>query len=129
MKNSYKVMSDQLKVSNLEISEAQIIGGSKFDRIKYPRHLNQRLSPNHRHYGAIFRSNFSSPKTCSISHEKSGANALHILRYQLQDETAKKAHLENLKLNLERRLKTAKAEGNSYLINLLQQESKELEFN
>ncbi len=128
MNNSYKVMSNQLKVSNLEISEAQIMGGSKFNRIKYPCHINQRVSQNHRDYGAIFRSNFSNPKTCSISHEKSEANALHILGYQLQDETAKKAHLENLKRDLERRLKTAKAEGNSYLINLLQQESQELEF-
>ena len=120
---------NQAKSANLEISEAQILNSHKSTRITYPRHINQRVSFNHRSYGAIFHSNMAIPKTCSISNLNSTKNALGILQYQLQDETAKKAHLENLKLNLERRLKTAKAEGNSYLINLLQQESQELEFN
>ena len=112
----------------LEITENQIFGSSQAKRIKYPRHINQRVSRNHRNYGAIFNRNFTIPKTCSISNPNSAENTLSILQYQVQDEAAKKTHLENIKLNLERRLQAAKVEGNKDLINLLQKESGELEF-
>ncbi len=112
----------------LEITDSQITEQTPHNRTRYPRHINPRVSRNHRSYGAIFHSNISSPKTCAISHVGSVENALSILQYQLQDETAKKAHLENIKINLERRLQAAKAQGNNYLVDLLQKESRELEF-
>ena len=112
----------------LEITEFQITNLDTSPKDKYPYSMNHRVSRNHRNYGAIFHSNLSTPKTCSISNLNSTENAFSILKYQLQDETAKKAHIENMKLNLERRLASAKAQGNNYLVNLLQKESKELEF-
>ena len=126
MKNFIK--RNQAQSTNLEISEAQILDSNQSTRIKYPRHINQRVSFNHRNYGAIFRSNVAIPKTCSISNLNSCDKALTILQYQLKDETVKKAHLENVKRNLERRLQAAKAKGNNHLINLLQQEFQALEF-
>lgn len=126
MKSFHNKIHCEEQLANLEITEAQIVssrdsylqGGNlglhkyQSKRIKYPRHINQRVSRNHRKYGAISHSNFSIPKTCSIPNLNS----------------AKKAHLENIKLNLERRLQAAKAQGNDYLVNLLQKESRELEF-
>lgn len=112
----------------LEITEFQITNLDSSPKDKYPSSINHRGSRNHRNYGAIFHSNLSTPKTCSISNLNSTENAFSILKYQLRDETAKKAHLENIKLNLERRLASAKAQGNNHLVNLLQKESKELEF-
>ena len=112
----------------LEITEFQITDSSNSQKNKYPSFINQKVSRNHRNYGAIFQSNLSTPKTCSISKSNSPEAALNILQYQLKDTTAKKAHLENMKLNLERRLQSAKAQGNNYLVNLLQKESREIEF-
>ncbi len=142
MKSFHNKIHCEEQLANLEITEAQIVssrdsylqGGNlglhkyQSKRIKYPRHINQRVSRSHRKYGAISHSNFSIPKTCSIPNSKSAENTLSLWQYQLQDEAAKKAHLENIKLNLERRLQAAKAQGNDYLINLLQKESRELEF-
>jgi hypothetical protein len=44
-------------------------------------------------------------------------------------EQTQKIHLDNLRRNLERRLQAAKANGNDYLIDLLEAESKHLEMN
>lgn len=112
----------------LEITDFQISSLRSLTKNKYPHPISHRVSRNHRSYGAIFQSNRYVPKTCSISKSNSTENAVDILKYQLHDETAKKVHLENIRLNLERRLESAKAQGNNYLVNLLQKESRELEF-
>ena len=69
------------------------------------------------------------PRSCRIESEKqNNANtAVNILKYQIGDRTYRQKHLENLRLNLERRLQVAKSQGNSQLLDLLQNEYKQLE--
>jgi hypothetical protein len=47
---------------------------------------------------------------------------------KFMDET-NKIHLDNMRRNLERRLQVAKSIGDSHLVNLLQEESKQLAMN
>ncbi len=63
----------------LEITEFQITNLDNSRKNKYSSSLNHRVSRNHRNYGAVFQSNLSSPKTCSISNPNSTDNAFSIL--------------------------------------------------
>lgn len=111
----------------MEIRESEITSNNRRQAWKpnYPRHLRSRESQFHRSPGAIFHDGLAKPKTCRISCNPS--EALNILKYQLIDQQVKKAHLENARRNLNRRLKKAQARGDQQLINLLNQESQQLE--
>jgi hypothetical protein len=53
--------------------------------------------------------------------------AWNILKYQLSDRASQQKHLENVRSNLEHRLQVAKTTGNNQLVNILQDEYRQLE--
>ncbi|MBE9047118.1 hypothetical protein IQ255_22415 [Pleurocapsales cyanobacterium LEGE 10410] len=63
----------------------------------------------------------------SLRRAKATNLALDILKYQLSDRQSRQKHLENTHRNLERRLQVAKARGNDWLVQILQEEFKQLE--
>ena len=127
MKISCCSLNRQYSPPTIEITESEITSHNRRQtwKMTYPRHFHSRKSQLHRSPGAIFHDGLAQPKTCHISCNKS--EAFNILKYQLKDQEVKKAHLENVRLNLNRRLQKAKAKGDQQLINLLNQESQQLE--
>ena len=127
MKISSCSFNTQYTSPTIEITESEITSHNRKHNWKatYPRHLCRRESQFHRSPGAIFQDGLAKPKTCHISCNNS--EALNILKYQLVDREVKKAHLENVRRNLDRRLQKAKARGDRKLIDLLNQESQQLE--
>lgn len=123
--------SPQLEVTEKEISNAY---RGEFEKYSYPRHVSRYQTKSHRHYGKIVYNTPSLPKTCQLSSsevqsQETVDTAWGILHSQLNNEQTQKIHLDNLRRNLERRLQAAKANGNDYLIDLLEAESKHLEMN
>ncbi|VEP15789.1 conserved hypothetical protein [Hyella patelloides LEGE 07179] len=80
----------------------------------------------HRNYGKVNHGYSDIPKRCHIAGKTYSEKAFSILQYQLKDRQARQTHLSNLKRNLERRIQAAKAQRNSYLVDLLTQESREI---
>ena len=118
---------EYLRPPTIEIAESEITSHNRRQTWKpnYPKHLRSRESQCHRSPGVIFHDGLAKPKTCHISCNQS--EAWNILKYQLKDQQVQKAHLENVRRNLDRRLQKAKARGDQKLINLLNQESLQLE--
>lgn len=83
-------------------------------------------SQSHRYYGKINQSSFAAPKRCNINGGQYSEQVFSILQYQLNDEKAKATHFNNLKRNLERRIQSAKAKGNTELVALLTQEFRQI---
>ena len=119
--------AESLRPPTMEITESEITRNNRRQTWKpnYPRHLRSRETQFHRSPGVIFHDGLTKPKTCHISCNNS--EAFNILKYQLIDKKVKQAHLENVRRNLNRRLQKAKARGDQQLINLLNQESQQLE--
>lgn len=95
--------------------------------ISLPRHISAPSTKSHRVRSRFYEVRYA-PKVCQLDLDESKkANlALDILKYQLKDRTSQKQHLENLRTNLERRLQVAKSQGNTQLVNILQNEYKQL---
>lgn len=141
MKMSYRSINinSEYDPPILELPEGEINQVRGKDRrqnwkYSYPQHLSPLQTSSHRHYGAISFSNRPLPTICHLSSSAKGTNktvdsAFSILQYQLNDEQARQAHLENIRQNLERRLQAAIASGNEHLVDLLKKESKQLEMN
>ena len=127
MKISCCSLNHQYSPPTIELTESEITSHHRKQtwKMTYPRHLHSRESQFHRSPGAIFHDGLAKPKTCHISCNKS--EAFNILKYQLKDQQVNKAHLENVRRNLDRRLQKAKAKGDQQLIKLLNQESQQLE--
>ena len=127
MKISRCSFNNEYSPPTIEITESEITSQDRKQTWKptYPKHLRSRESQLHRSPGAIFHDGLAKPRTCHISCNKS--EAFNILKYQLIDQQVKKAHLENVRRNLNLRLQKAKARGDQQLINLLNQESQQLE--
>lgn len=127
MKISCCSFNNKYSPPTMEITEREITSHKRQQTWKpnHPRHMSVRESQFHRSPGSIFHDGLAKPRTCHISCNKS--EAFNILKYQLKDQHAKKAHLENMRQNLNRRLRKAQARGDQQLINLLNQESKQLE--
>ena len=125
--HQYSRGRSRLRSPTIEITESEITNrhGRQSWKPNVPRHLCSQESQFHRSPGAIFHDGLAKPKTCHISCNNS--EALNILKYQLVDQQVKKAHLENVRHNLNRRLQKAKAKGDQKLINLLNQESQQLD--
>jgi hypothetical protein len=119
---SYLNFNDEYPSSIIEISERSL---NRID-CKCSSRLLPLESQSHRHYGKINHSSFVAPKRCHINGEQYSEIAFSILQYQLKDEKARATHFNNLKCNLERRLQTAKAQGNNQLVALLTQESHQI---
>ena len=114
-----------------EIIETEI--GDWKSRHTLLRHMSVPETKSHR--GRNVGNTDYAPRTCQINADeqnqaKIAANiALGILQYQLSDRSAQQKHLENVYSKLEHRLQVAKSQGNSQLLNILQNEYRELETN
>lgn len=110
-----------------EIIEAEITDWRSKHRL--PRHISAVESKPHRGGHNLSRINYL-PKVCQINtNGQTKANpALDILKYQLSDRISQQKHLENLRYNLQHRLQVAKAQGNNHLVNILQDEYKQLNY-
>lgn len=82
-------------------------------------------SPSHRNYGKIKHDFLTAPKQYQIAGEKYSEKVFSVLQYQLKQEV-KQTHIDHLKRNLERRIQTAKAQGNDRLVDLLDRELREI---
>ena len=127
MKISCCSLNHQYSPPTIELTESEITSHRRRQtwEMTYPRHLHSRKSQFHRSPGAIFHDRLAKPKTCHISCNNS--EVFNILKYQLKDRQVKKAHLDNVRRNLDHRLQKAKAKGDQKLIDLLNQESQQLE--
>ncbi len=132
MKNLFSYPNHIREKSSLEITEAEITtyGRSQNLNHSYPRHISQWETKSHRNINSVVSQGGYTPKVCQISTYQTQTTtnlALNILKYQLSDRQAKQKHLENIRRNLERRLQVAKAQGNNQLVNILQEEFRQLQ--
>lgn len=127
---SYFDINDEYPSSVMEITERSSI--KTYRQCSLNRNCASKLlsleSQSHRKYGKISHSSFTTPKRCHITGEQYSEQAFSILQYQLRDEKARATHFNNLKRNLERRIQTARAQGNEQLVALLTQESCQIAF-
>lgn len=130
MKNIFSHRNLRECRSKLDLVETEI--GDWQSKRNLPRHIAVPETQSHRGRSNLDRSfdraNYI-PRVCRIDLERQErANvAVSILKYQLGDRTARQKHLENLRHNLEHRLQVAKSQGNSQLLNALQDEYEQLE--
>ena len=124
---SYLNIKDEYPSSIMEITDQQLVKRHHQHSIgcSASKTILPLESQSHRNYGRIGQSSFAIPKTCRIAKNKHSETAFSILQYQLNDREAR-IHINNLKSNLERRLQTAKAQGNQQLVNILDKESQEI---
>ena len=88
---------------------------------KLPRHISSLES------GSYNRSNWMKVQRLSLSHDSPTDAAWNILKYQLSDRSCQQKHLANLRNNLEHRLSVARVQGNEKLVQILQEESRQLQ--
>ena len=132
----YYLKTNKYESSNLEITEQEITNkyqGKNFP-FDYPRHISSNGFQSYRNNRLITHKNRCLPKTCQLPQSQSEVNsnthiALDILKYQLNDQKAKKTHLDNVRRSLEKRLQAAKVSGNYHLVALLEKEFQQLEMN
>lgn len=93
-----------------------------------PRHMFVPETKSHRGRHNLGKIDRLPPRICHIepAGKKNTNLAVNILKYQLSDRASQQKHLENLRRNLEHRLQVAKSQGNSQLLNLLQEEYRQL---
>lgn len=139
--NFDKTQSD--RPLSLEITESEINNQlqGKAWKYRYPRHIPQ--FPTHSHQSAISAvprreviayQCHSLPTTCrlAISSFKTSEELnsdFNLWQARSDHDEIRQLHLENLRQNLERRLRAAKANQDHYLVNLLKLESQQLEMN
>ena len=125
---SYLNIEEEYPLSTMEITDRHT-GKSHSHSIGFRRRINKLAPPesqSHRSYGKIANTSFIIPRSCQLNKNKQLKTAFNILQYQLKDREAIKTHTNNLKRNLERRIKSAKAQGNQELVAILAQESREI---
>ena len=129
MKNIFSASKLTKPKSPSEIIESEITDW--YSRHTLPRHMSVLETKSHRGgLGNLDKRNHV-PKECRLDADRQQETnlALDILKYQLSDRAAKQKHLENVRANLERRLKVAKAQGNRQLVHILQDEYRQLKNN
>ena len=94
-------------------------------RPQLPRHISSLESETYN------RSNLTKIQTlsaCPLSQDLSSSKvAWDILKYQLGDRPVRQKHSANLRRNLEHRLLVARVQGNERLVQILQEESLQLQ--
>ena len=90
---------------------------------KLPRHISSLES---RSYDRSYSNKVKTLSTCPLFQSPTNA-AWDILKYQLSDRHLKQKHLANLQSNLERRLLVARLQNNKQLIEILQEEFRQLQ--
>lgn len=136
MQFSYRGVKYERELSTVEAKEGDIAGKYRGQDWKYhyPRHIAQVQPPLNRCYrGVPYGRNPLDANELNVSIQRqmvakcySQSNKPVAAKYL--DET-NKIHLDNIRRNLERRLQLAKSLGDSNLVNLLQEESKQLALN
>jgi hypothetical protein len=131
MKLTYRGVSYERKASILEVCEGEIGGvyrGQEWHEC-YPRHIPQLKPKLLRQYRGVAYSTLPIPDSVSIEHSESMGKVCPVSAKKLAkvylDETSQ-THLDNIRRSLERRLEVAKTNGDDYLVNMLEQESKQL---
>lgn len=137
MKLTYRGVTYEREPTTLECCEGEIAGQYRGQdwQYHYPRHIPQIPPKLFRQYRGVSYSTRPIPypesppvvqpddrNSCPISPKGQKNKGVFV------DETAK-IHLNNIRRNLERRLKVAQANGDEDLIDLLQQECQQLAFN
>ena len=91
-------------------------------KLQLPHHISSLESRSYN------RSNSSKRQilACPLSQESPTNVAWDILKYQLSDRPSQQKHLANLQSNLEHRLSVARVQGNERLVQILQEESRQL---
>jgi|GEM_PF-2596205 len=104
-----------------EIVAAEIIDEHSLQQL--PRHISAPLIQSHRGVMTDFKQHdrIFQPKVCAIDACKPKKTI-----YQLSNRVAIEKHRYNLIANLKHRLQVAQAQGNSQLINILQDEYRQL---
>lgn len=126
MKNLSCYPTSRISKYQLPVIEREITDG--YSQQKLPRHISSRETKSHRGQRNLLQIDFA-PRMCQIkSNPGQEANlALDILKYQLGDRQTQQKHLENVRCNLQHRLQIAKIQGNTRLVDLLQEEYRQLE--
>jgi len=98
------------------------------DKIRLPRHISALESPSHSVQACP--SPLQAVRQCPLKQRQSAEAtnlAVNILRFQLQDRSSQRKHLENLRSSLMRRLQAAQSAKNSQLVTMLEEEFRQLE--
>jgi hypothetical protein len=134
METSHHSLTCRDRPLSLEITEKEIDNMPRGQgwKYRYPRHIPQ--FPTRSHRTAIAPKSRSLPTTCQLTLSSTEAvpklvNDANLWYYKSSDREAKEVHWENIRQNLERRLQAATANQDRSLINLLKQESQQLEMN
>lgn len=130
MKIKYRGNEYKSETSLLEVREGDIIGkyrGSQFTR-KFPKHIPQ-LRPK---LGLTYRG--VTYNSCPNAHPVFPCSEVTVkmppyVRKQATNNNLEQIHLENLRRNLERRIKVAQETHNDYLLEMLEREFQELAVN
>lgn len=90
-----------------------------------PRHISSWESGTYHHSNLGKKSTLACPL---VSQQPSTSDvAWDILKYQLSDRHSQQKHLANLRSNLEHRLSVARVQGDERLVQILREESQQLE--
>lgn len=136
MKLTYRGINHEHQPSQLEITPSEIGGKYRGQnwRYNYPRHVpNVDSRGDLKYRGLSYNGNsYLQIQQNSVSQAKETIGVCSVPIKQpcsrLEDETGK-IHWDNIRRNLERRLQIAKASGNDVLVNLLEEESRQLTLN
>lgn len=130
MKLSYRGNPYQTETALLEVRESDITGkyrGSKWT-YKLPKHIPQIQPKLYLQYRGVAYSTCSNAKvkpyfqeSSETSSESSTSNTTQVIQKNLRE-----VHLDNLRRNLERRMKIAQENQNYHLLKMLEKECKQL---
>ncbi len=133
MKLIYRGVSYNNELTNLEAIEGEVGGKYRGNQwhYHYPRHipnLQPKLVRKYRSvaYGEVEPNQYDWLCQCA---ERNRAIPTYFANQKqpIVSDRANSIHLENIRCNLERRLKAAEASGNTTLVDLLKDESKQLQ--
>jgi hypothetical protein len=139
MNIKYRNNQHKTETSLLEIKESDILHLNKSSQWNYklPKHISQ-LQPklfltNHRvDYSTCPNSMMMNGENFQMA-MPNGTASLHAPHSHITNTVAEynlvKVHLDNLRRNLERRIKVAQETHNDYLLEILRQESRQLMIN
>ena len=123
---TYRGVTYDRQTDSLEMVEGEIGGkymGGDWN-YRYPRHIPNLQPKSARKYRGVA---YGAPSVVYSSEDR-GINP-YLAKPQVQQSLSQEAsniHLENIRQNLERRLKAAEASGDRSLIDLLREESRQL---
>jgi Domain of unknown function (DUF4278) len=124
MKLTYRGVSYNGELSNLEAIEGEVGGKYRGNQwhYHYPKHIPNLQPKLVRKYRGVAYGEVD-PNQCDRPIASYFANQ----KQTIVSDRANSIHLENIKRNLERRLKAAEASGDRDLVDLLKDESKQLQ--